>query len=84
MIKDLSNLEIIMLMYPKCRQGVELIFLFGTFLELVDKEVISKQKELLVNTLRGVLRPRLESNTNRAVPPVLLLCTGCDRGGGVL
>ena len=44
-----------MLMYPKCRQEVELTFLLGTFLELVDKEVLRKQKELLVNTLRPLL-----------------------------
>ena len=72
MIKDLSNLEIIMLMYPEYRHEVKLTSLLGTLLELVDEEVIRKQKELLVNTLRGVLRARLESNTNRAVPPVLL------------
>ena len=43
--------------------------LLGAFQSLEDKEVMSKQKDLLVNTLRGVLRARLESNTNRAVPP---------------
>ena len=47
---------------------MECTFLLGTFPELVDREVICKQKELLVNTVRVVLRARLEHNTNRAVP----------------
>jgi hypothetical protein len=67
-----SNTEIILLMYPTCRKEVECTFLLETFIELVDREVICKQKELLINTVKGVLRARLEQNHNRAVPEVLL------------
>ena len=31
-----------------------------TYMELVDREVIGKQKELLVNTVRGVLGVKIE------------------------
>ena len=42
----------------------------GTYVELVDKEVVSGQKELLLATLLGVLRARIENNRGRAVPRV--------------
>ena len=48
-----------MLMYPKVTQEAETIFLLGTFMELVDREVVGKQKELLVGIVRGVLRAKL-------------------------
>ena len=44
-----------MLMYPKVTQEAETIFL----LELVDREVVGKQKELLVGRVKGVLRAKL-------------------------
>jgi hypothetical protein len=65
-------MEIIMLMYPSCRKEVKVSFLLGTFLEQVHKEVMLKEKELLVNTLKGVLTSRLTQNRSRAVPDVLL------------
>ena len=40
-----------MLMYPKVAQEAETIFLLGIFMELVDREVVGKQKELLVGTV---------------------------------
>ena len=46
-----SNIELLMFMYPKCKKEVEAAFLLGTFMELVDKEVAGKQKELMVGTL---------------------------------
>jgi hypothetical protein len=67
-----TNKEIIMQMYPSCRKEVEVSFILGTFLEQVHKEVMLKEKELLVNTLKGVLRSRLTQNRSRAVPDVLL------------
>jgi hypothetical protein len=51
----LSNTELLMLMYPRCRREAEVAFLLGTYMELVDKEVVGKQKELMVGTVRGVL-----------------------------
>ena len=67
-----TNMEMIMQMYPSCRKEVECSFLLGTFLEQVHKEVMLKEKELLVNTLKGVLRSRLTQNRSKAVPDVLL------------
>ena len=32
----------------------------GTYVELVDREVIGKQKELLVDTVQGVLGAKIE------------------------
>ena len=45
-----SNTELIILMYPKCRRESETVFLLCTFMELVDREVSGKQKELMVGT----------------------------------
>ena len=36
------------------------IFILGTYIELVDSEVIGKQKELLVDTVRGVPGAKIE------------------------
>ena len=71
-VPALSNFELIMLMYPKCRQEAEATFLLGTYMELVDNEVTSRQKELLVGTLRGVLGAKLRHMASRAVPEIYL------------
>ena len=65
-----SNTELLMLMYPRCRLEDEAAFLLGTYMELVDKEVVGKQKELMVGMVRGVLRAKVEHLTRRAVPEI--------------
>ena len=65
-----SNTELIMLMYPKCRKEAEVAFLLCTYMELVDREAIGKQKELMVGTVRGVLRAKVEQTKIRAVPQI--------------
>ena len=67
-----SDEEIILALYPKCMQETECLFLLGSYIELVDKEVIGKQKELSVDTLRGVLKAKLEALKTRAVPQLYL------------
>ena len=44
-----------MLMNPKVKQEAKTVSLLGTFPEFDDREVVGKQKELLVNTVRVVL-----------------------------
>ena len=66
----LSNTELLMLMYPKCRREAEVIFLLSTYTELVDREAVGKQKELMLGTLRGVLRAKAEQLESRAVPVI--------------
>ena len=39
-------------------------------MELVDREVAGKQKELMVGTVRGVLRAKLEQISKRAAPDI--------------
>ena len=68
----LSNTELLMLMYPRCRREAEAAFLLGTYMELADKELVGKQKELMVGTVRGVLRAKVEQLTSRAVPEIHL------------
>ena len=68
----LSNTELLMLMYPRCRREAEAAFLLGTYMELVDKEVVGKQKELMVGTVRGVLRAKVGHNASRAVSEIHL------------
>ena len=65
-----SNLDIILAKFPTCRQEVECIFLLGTYVELVDRETVSAQKELLLNTFLGVLRVKTNNLSYRAVPRV--------------
>ena len=43
------------------------VFILGAFPEMVDREVISKQKEVLLDTLLGVLKSRM-MYMRRAVP----------------
>ena len=64
------DIEIILSKFPKDRQESECILLLGTYLEMVEKEVIMKQKELLVNTVIGVLTTKAEYVRRRAVPRV--------------
>ena len=65
-----SNTELIILMYPKCRRESETVFLLCTFMELVDREVSGKQKELMVGMVRGVLRAKVEQMSSRAAPDI--------------
>ena len=48
------------------------MLLLGTYVQLVDSEAVLKQKELLVNTVIGVLQAKILSASNRAVPQVHL------------
>ena len=49
----LSDEEIILALYPKYMRENECLFLLWNCIQLVDKEVFAKQKELLVDSLRG-------------------------------
>ena len=66
----LNNTQLIMLMYPRSMREVEVAFLIGTYMDLVDQEVVIKQKELMVGTVKGVLRAKVGSLTSRAVPEI--------------
>ena len=70
---DVENMDIIMARFPKGRQEAACTLLLGTYVELVDRETVLKQKELLVNTLIGVLQARTVSARSRAVPQVTAL-----------
>ena len=70
---DTSNKDCLLAMFPKSRKEAECILILGTYVELVDKEVVLKQKkELLVNTVLGVLKAKAEYTRLRAVPQTLL------------
>ena len=69
---DTSNMDFILAMFPKGRQEAECILLLGTFVELVERETVLKQKELLVNTVIGVLKNKSEYTRRQAVPQVQL------------
>jgi len=59
-------------MFPTCRREEECIFLLGNYVELVNCEVISKQKELVLNMLLGCLQAKIEYVRSRAVPQIQL------------
>ena len=67
---DTSNMDFILAMFPKSRQEAECILLLGTFIQLVENETVLKQKELLVNTVIGVLKNKSEYVLSRSVPQV--------------
>ena len=46
--------------------------LLGTFVELVEREIVLKHKDLLVNTVIDVLKNKPEYRRRRAVPQVHL------------
>ena len=69
---DISNMDWILAMFPKCKQEAEVMLLLATFIELVDKEAVLKQKEVLVSTVIGVLKNKTEFIQRRAVPQVQL------------
>ena len=69
---DISDIELIMIRFPKSRQEDECIFLVGAYVELVDREVMMKQKELLVNTVIGFLKAKTEHIRRRSVPQVAI------------
>ena len=70
--QDISDTNIILAKFHKVRQDAELMLLLGTFIELVDREVILEQKELLVNTVIGVIKNKAEYVRRRVVPFVKL------------
>ena len=67
-----SDEEIILAMYPKCMQETKCYFRLGNYIQLVDKDVVAKKKEQLVDTLRGVLEAKLEALKMRAVPQLFI------------
>jgi hypothetical protein len=67
---DISDMDFILVMFPKSRQEGECTLILGTFVELVDVKIVKKQKDLLVNTVIGMLRNKSEYAQRRAVPQV--------------
>jgi hypothetical protein len=54
----MSNADIRMARFAKGRQDDECTLLLGTHDEFAHQEVVLKQKDLLVNTVIGFLKPR--------------------------
>ena len=67
-----SNENIILAMFPKCTQESEVLFLLGNFIEMVDKDVINKQKELRVESMLGVIEAKLQFVKSKAVPQLYI------------
>ena len=75
-----ANIDILLAMFPTCRQEVECIFILGTYVELIDREVVAGLKDLLLDTFLGVLREKTENMTRRAVPRVGIVMWLIRRG----
>ena len=56
------------MMFAKCTQETEVMFLLGNYVQLVDYDAVNKQKELRVDSLLGVLEAKLQVVMTRAVP----------------
>ena len=48
---DISNMDFLLARFPQSDHEVECLLILGTFVELVDREVVLKQKNLMVNNL---------------------------------
>ena len=64
----ITDEEFIMLMFPTTMLETECCFLLGNYVELVDKIAISKQSELTVDTLLGVIEGKKNALKLRSVP----------------
>ena len=67
-----TNEAIILARFPKCTQETEILFLLGNYIELVDKDVVNKQKKLQVDSMQGVLEAKIQFVKARAVPQLYL------------
>ena len=64
--------EIILAMFPRCTEETEVLFFLGNYVELVDNNVVNKQKVLRVDSMKGVLEAKVEFAKTRAVPQLCL------------
>ena len=63
-----SSEEIILLMFPKCTQETEVMFILGNYIQLVDYDAVNKQKELREDSVLGVLEAKLQFVRTRSIP----------------
>ena len=63
-----SSEEILLMMFPKCTQENEVMFILGNYIQLVDYDAVNKQKEVRVDSVLGVLEGKLQFVMTRAVP----------------
>ena len=68
-----SNKEILLAMFPEGTQETEVLFILGNYLQLVDKDVINKQKVLRVDSMLGVFKVKMEFIKTGAVPQLCLI-----------
>lgn len=68
-----TNEEIVLVMFPKSTQEAEALFILGNYMQLVDQDVVNKQKVLRVDSMLGVLQEKMEFVKTRAVPQLCLI-----------
>ena len=68
----ITNLELILLQYPKDTMEKECVWLLGNYVEVVDRQAVSKNKKVKLDQLKGTLRSRLQAMSSRAVVRPLL------------
>ena len=64
--------EIMLAMFPRSTEETEVLFFLGNYIELVDKNIVNKQKALRVDSVKGVLEAKVEFSKARAVPQLCL------------
>ena len=62
-----SSEEFLLLQYPKDTQDKECVWLIGNYVEIVNSQVVLKNRSLKVDQLRGILRGRLQGMASRSV-----------------
>ena len=81
-VPAVTNTELIMLTYPRCRREAEAAFLLGNYIELVDTEATAKLRGLMVGTVKGVLRTKFGHMTSRPAPEIHLRWDSGKSGRG--
>ena len=62
-----SNLDFILLQFPKDSKETECVWLLGNYVEFVESNIVSKNKTVKVDHFKGVLRSRLQEMSSRSV-----------------
>ena len=62
-----TNEEFILLQYPKDTMDPECVWLIGNYIEVVDSFAVGKNRKLILDQLKGILRGRLQRISGRAV-----------------
>ena len=69
----ISNLEIILAMFPKSDKENEVLFILNTYIMMVDNEAVGKTNKLQVESMKGTIIAKMTAQNSRSVPSTKIL-----------